>query len=122
MECKEGIKRVVEEVQGTIGYFVDHFDFEKMNLPLICNSYGLWRGIAFQRLEQMPSFESDSSLVHEFYLQSECYFLKQFIEKALSPSIQLQALASTAEESDNARYLALLTEYNQVLWKHTIYV
>lgn len=55
MQCREeGIKRVAEEVQRSIGYFLGHFDFERMNLPLICNSYGLWRGLVFERLKQMP--------------------------------------------------------------------
>ena len=121
MECgEEGIKRVAEEVQRSIGYFVEHF--EKMNLPLMCNSFSLWRGLAYERLKQIDSFEKDPALVHEFYLQCECYYLKRFIEKISSPNIQLQALAANSEESDNARYLTLLSEYNQELWKHTIYV
>jgi hypothetical protein len=123
MECKqEKINRVAEEVQRSIGYFVEHFDFEKMNLPLVCNSFTLWRGLALERLKQLPSFEKDPTLLHEFYLHSECYYLKRFIEKVSSPTIQPQALATSSEEIDSARYLALLTEYNQVLWKHTIYV
>jgi hypothetical protein len=44
---EEGIKIVADEVQRSIGFFVEHYDFEKMNLPLICNSFSLWRGLAY---------------------------------------------------------------------------
>jgi hypothetical protein len=50
---EEALQAVVED---TLGILMDGFDYEKMSLPLIRNTFSLWRNLAFKRISKLPFY------------------------------------------------------------------
>jgi hypothetical protein len=47
---------VICALEDTIAYFLSNYDFQKMSLPLIKNTYTLWRNYAFKAISKMQVY------------------------------------------------------------------
>lgn len=66
-----------QAITDSLGYFTSNYDYSKVTLPLIKNTYTLWRNYAFKIINKLPYYSHQQDEVHfMFYLMSECKYLK----------------------------------------------
>jgi hypothetical protein len=70
-----------EAVEETIGQLLAHFDFASIRLPLIRNSFTLWRTLALQRANRLPFYHSHPQAKLLFHQLADCHYLRHFVDK-----------------------------------------
>lgn len=69
-------------VEDTFEPLLGGFDPAKMRLPLIKNTFSLWRSLALRRTSSLPFYaQHTQESLHLFSLFVDCRYREQFINK-----------------------------------------
>lgn len=119
-------------MEGTLGKLVANFDFASIRLPLIRNSFTLWRSLAFDTASRLPFYPLHPHAHLLFHQLADCRHLRLFVEKLQQAEQALSEAGNTAEickgvevggatSVEGKVQLELADRYSHLLWNHSLY-